>query len=321
MNIRNLFSCNIDVPSDAVLLDQQQKHIDRNGDFTMKTALILGARGKFGRNAAHAFEQAGWRVQRFERARDNLEQACRSADVVVNAWNPSDYPKWAKELLPMHQQVLDAMRGTDATVILPANVYVFGAQSPQPWSDLAPHRATNPLGLLRRRMEDAYRMSGIRTIVLRGGDFLDTEASGNWFDVLMVKKLAKGVFTYPAAGDVPHAWAYLPDMAQAAVQLAQMRDDLPRFCEVPFAGYTLTGAEMCAALGAVTGRDIRSKRMNWLPLRLLKPVMPSLRGLCEMRYLWETPHALDGGKLAELLPAFAPTPLQDALRRAIAHTG
>ncbi|MCP4818375.1 MAG: epimerase, partial [Shimia sp.] len=40
-----------------------------------KTVLILGANGRFGRNAAIAFENAGWTVRRFDRSKDTLRQA------------------------------------------------------------------------------------------------------------------------------------------------------------------------------------------------------------------------------------------------------
>lgn len=281
--------------------------------------LILGANGRFGRNAADAFSAAGWAVRRFDRARDDLAEAVRGVDVVVNAWNPPDYSTWSREMLPLHRKVIGALRGTDATVIVPGNVYVFGPDTPVPWSEISPHAATNPLGRLRIRMESEYRASGVRTILLRAGDFLDSEPSGNWFDRVMAKGLARGRFTYPGNPDIPHAWAYLPDLARAAVALAERRDSLPTYADIPFPGYSISGREMAASLERVTGRPVRLERMNWLPLALLSPVMPMMRGLREMRYLWDTPHRLDGAALQGLLPDFAAMPLDEALAAAVAH--
>ena len=62
-----------------------------------QTVLILGASGRFGRNAARAFRAAGWTVRGFDRQTDTLEQAARGMDVIVNAWNPL-YPDWARQL-------------------------------------------------------------------------------------------------------------------------------------------------------------------------------------------------------------------------------
>lgn len=281
--------------------------------------LVLGASGRFGQSAAEAFVAAGWRVTRFDRARDTLAQAVQGIDVVVNAWNPPSYASWARDVPRIHGQVIEALRGSNATVIVPGNVYVFGADTPSPWSETSPHRATNPLGRLRIEMEAAYRASGIRTILLRGGDFLDTQPSGNWFDMVMVKGLAKGKFAYPGNPDIPHAWAFLPDMARAAVALAEKRAELPAFADVPFAGYTLTGREIAAALGQISGQEVRIGRVPWSLIRALSLVMSSMKGLPEMRYLWDTPHALSGARLEALLPDFRATPAATALAQAVAH--
>lgn len=281
-----------------------------------QTVLILGASGRFGRNAVIAFRQAGWNVTEFDRKRDNLRDAARGADVIVNAWNPL-YPDWAKQVAGLHAQVIEAAKAAKATVIVPGNVYVFGPDTPGPWGADTPHRATNPLGLIRIRMEAAYRASGVRTIILRAGDFLDTEASGNWFDQIMIKTLSRGRFTYPGNPDIAHAWAWLPDLTRAAVELAERREELPQFCDVTFPGYTLTGRDMAQALSRITGRPVALKPMNWLPLILARPFWPMGRCLLEMRYLWNTPHSLDGADLDRVLPEFRKTPLERALEQAI----
>lgn len=281
-----------------------------------QTVLILGASGRFGRNAATAFRQAGWTVIAFDRTRDDLQGAARRADVIVNAWNPP-YPDWARQVPGLHAQVIEAAKAAGATVIVPGNVYVFGAETPAPWRPDTPHRATNPLGRIRIEMEAAYRASGVRTIILRAGDFLDTEASGNWFDQIMIKPLARGRFTYPGNPDIAHAWAFLPDLTRAAVELAERRETLPTFCDVTYAGYTATGRDIAQALTQVTGRQVTLKQMSWLPLHLARPFWPMAGCLLEMRYLWNTPHRLDGAVFDALLPEFRQTPLIQAVAQAI----
>lgn len=280
------------------------------------TALILGASGRFGRNAAEAFRTAGWRVRTFDRATDSLPEAVLGADLIVNGWNPT-YDRWAAELPGLTAQVIGAAKASGATVLIPGNVYVFGAEAPDLFGPSVPHGAKNPLGRLRIEMEAAYRAAGVRTIVLRAGDFIDTEGSGNWFDKVIAAKAASGVLTYPGPLDVPHAWAYLPDMARAAVALAEMRGELPVFADIPFPGYTLTGRELVDACAAALGRPIRARQMAWWPIQAARLVWPMARHLLEMRYLWEKPHRLERRSFERLLPEFRETALEDALARTL----
>ncbi|MGP6089112.1 epimerase [Antarctobacter jejuensis] len=281
------------------------------------TVLILGASGRFGRNAAEAFWNAGWRVRLFDRATDDLAQAASGADVIVNGWNPA-YTDWATQVPGLTRQVIEAAEVSGATVVLPGNVYVFGKDAPEAFGPGVPHAAQNPLGRVRIEMEQAYRDSGVKVILLRAGDFLDTEASGNWFDLQMAPSLKRGVLTYPGDPDVPHAWAFLPDMARAVVALAERRDSLPRYSDIAFPGYTLTGRELASLCGQALGRDVTVKRMSWLPLQVARPFWGMARRLLEMRYLWTKPHFLTGESFRAALPEFAATPADQALAAAIA---
>ncbi|WP_456386175.1 epimerase [Profundibacter sp.] len=281
-----------------------------------KTVLILGATGRFGRHSATAFAARGWDVRKFDRASGNLRDAATGVDVIVNAWNPA-YPDWAKQVPKLTAQVIDAAKSSGATVIIPGNVYNYGADAPAVYDVDTPHRATNPLGRIRIEMEAAYRASGVPTIIIRAGDFIDTQASGNWFDMTMIPKLAKGRFIYPGNPDIAHAWAWLPDLANAAAELAEIRADLPAFTDVPFAGFTLTGNELTQAISACLGREIRLKKMSWLPLLIARPFWPLAKHLLEMRYQWDKPHQIDGANFAALLPDFKMTPLADALPLAL----
>lgn len=280
------------------------------------TVLILGSTGRFGSAAAEAFHAAGWTVRPYDRASGDLARAAWGADVIVNAWNPA-YPDWPSQVPGLTDKVIKVARQTGAAVIIPGNVYVFGEQTPAPWSEETPHAATNELGRIRIALEAAYRAAGVRTIVLRAGDFIDIGATGNWFDRVVTAKLARGVVQYPGNPEIPHAWAYLPDMARAAVMLAEMRETLPAFADIPFPGFTLTGTELAAALSRALGRPLRLKRYPLLPLRLLSPVWSMARRLVEMSYLWRTPHWLDGARFDALLPEFRATRLEAALATAV----
>ena len=282
-----------------------------------RKVLILGANGRFGRHAVTAFAAAGWHVRRFDRSRDSLPEAAEDMAVIVNGWNPP-YPRWQADLPGQTQQVIAAAEQSGALLIQLANIYPYGTDAPERLAPDVPHSAQNPLGRLRTDMEAAMRASRARVLVLRAGDFIDDRASGNWFDHVLIGKLAKGKLVYPGPTDVPHAWAWLPDLARAAVSLAE-QGTVPRYREICFPGYTLTGDELLAVLERVTGQSLRLRRMSWLPIRALALVWPMGRNLVEMSYLWRKPHYIDEASLREALPGFQVTPVDKAIASAVHH--
>ncbi len=283
-----------------------------------QTVLILGASGRCGRHAKTAFSAAGWQTRSFNRKTDDLMQAAKGADVIFYGWN-MPYGAWASEQPKLIRQVIAAAKSSGATVIIPGNVYVFGDGMPARIGPDTPHRATNPLGQLRIQLEGAFRQAGVKTILLRAGDFLDDQPSGNWFDMIIAKKAAKGVLSYPGRTDVPHAWAWLPDLTRTMVMLAEKRHELPVYTDLAFPGFTLTGEELNEECARALGRSMQLKRMNWLPIHLARPFWKEARHILEMRYLWDTPHALDGAALDGILPGRPQTRVASAIACALNH--
>jgi nucleoside-diphosphate-sugar epimerase len=137
----------------------------------------------------------------------------------------------------------------------------------------------------------------------------------------MAKGLAKGRFTQMGPTDQPHAWAWLPDLAQVFVQVAERRALLAPHAVLHFEGLTLTGAQLQQAFEAALGRPLKTHAFPWPWLRLATPFSPMLRALFEMRYLWQRPHRLDGRRLQALLGAMPQTPLDEVVRQCIAGLG
>lgn len=301
------------------------------------TVLILGANGRFGRAATQAFLQNGWDVRAASRTGegDHIPRITRIAcdvtnqpaviaaaegvDVIVHAVNPP-YDKWANQLPILSANIIAAGLSSGAAVMIPGNVYAFGKNAPTILREDAAPTPTSRKGALRVTMERAFAdaaESGLRTIILRGGDFIEREQTGNWFDSQIANKAHKGIFTYPGRMDAVHAWAYLPDMARAMADLAEIRAELPRFATFGFEGYSLTGAELKAAVALSVAHPLKLKSTPWGILGLIGMFSPVLREVIEMRYLWDTPHRIDGGPLQAALPHFKPTPLAVAMSDAL----
>ena len=233
------------------------------------------------------------------------------ADVIVNGLNPPMYHDWARLVPQITHQVIAAGLASGATVLQPGNVYVYGDQ-PGPWGPDTPHRPVARKGHIRVAMEARLRQAstqGLRVSVLRGGDFLDEHGKTTAMHSFHLRALKAGKITLGGPADVPRAYAYLPDMARAAVALAEQRAMLPAFADVPFAGLTFTMAELKGVLEGQMGRPLKVTQFPWWVMRALGPVWELARELPEMRYLFETPHNLDARPLQALLPDLQGTSL------------
>jgi len=246
-----------------------------------------------------------------------MARAAEGVEAILNGMNPPAYHDWARNIPAITREVIAAASTSGATVILPGNVYNFGPNCDGTWNEASPHRPTTRKGRIRETMEDEYRRAGVRTVVLRAGNFISPDGGDDVFRQVTLKGIAQGRVGMLGPLEVRQSWAYVPDWARAAVGLAEIRDRLATFEDVPFPGYTLTGHELRAELERLTGRRLGVARFPWWAMTLLSPVWELAREMAEMRYLYELDHALDGTKLARLLPDFRPTPLGEALARVL----
>ena len=277
-----------------------------------KTVLILGGSGKIGKHSAEAFWNAGWNVRHFDRASEDMTAAAMGADVIVNGLNPPNYHDWAKNIPAITTQVIAAAKASGASVVIPGNIYNFGLVNGE-INEHTPQRPNSRKGKIRVEMEAAYRAAGVQTIVLRAGNFIDPDRNGCVMSTMVMRSINKGRLTSPGDPDITSAYAYVPDWAKAAVMLAEMRDDLARFEDVPFPGHAFTIRQLADVLEARLARKIRIVGFPWWAITALSPVWELARELREMRYLSEMDHWISGDRFAKLLPGFAPTPLEKVL--------
>jgi len=281
-----------------------------------ETVLILGGTGKIGRHSARAFEAAGWQVKKFDRHNDDMASAAQGCDVIVNGLNPPNYHNWQETIPRITAQVIAAARHSGARVILPGNVYHFGDKGGT-WSEHTPPNPVSRKGRIRLDMERAYADSGVQTVILRAGNFIDPERGGCIMSEIYLRDIARGRVTLPGPAETRQAMCYLPDWGRAAVALAERRHELSRFEEIPFPGHTLSAQAIKSELERITGRSLTFKRFPWWMFTMASPFWELARELSEMRYLWETDHALSERRFNALLPDFEDTPLDVVMRAAL----
>lgn len=300
------------------------------------TVLILGAAGRIGQVLATAFADAGWSVRAQSRkalppALDRgairpvrcdaldaaaIRTAAAGADVVVHALNPP-YADWSRLAGPLADAAMAAAQVSGALLMLPGNVYNFGRELPPLLTPATAECGDHAKARIRIDIEARMAATpGLDSVVLRAGDFFGGGGRGTWFDLALTARLRSGRFVYPGASDVVHAWAYLPDLAQAFVRVAERRGQLQGHHRLHFAGHAVTGGQLHQAMEAAVGRPLRRAGMPWGLMRLLSPLVPTWREVVVMRYLWQRPHRLDDDSLRALIGEPPHTPLRDAVAQA-----
>jgi nucleoside-diphosphate-sugar epimerase len=314
-----------------------------------KTALILGATGGIGGELVIALSRHGWRINALNRDPSKARSrngngaeinwipggAMNPADVIrgaegalliVHAVNPPGYRNWDQLVLPMLESSIQAARASGARILLPGTIYNYG---PDAFPVLREDSPQNPLtrkGKIRAAMERRLRQAsqdGVRSLIVRAGDFFGPAAGNNWFSQGLVRP-GKPVTTisYPGSTGLGHAWAYLPDLAETMARLLDTESALEAFEMFHFAGHwDADGTQMVAAIrgavthnrGAATAPHIPVRRFPWPLVTLLSPFVTLFREMREMRYLWREPLQLSNTKLLRTLGSEVRTPLQEAV--------
>lgn len=300
------------------------------------TAVILGAGGRLGQAASEAFVAAGHEVRAVTRdgrivaqgaqavAADAADagallRAAEGADVVFNGLN-LPYPEWEAKALPLLRNVLEACAASGARHLFPGNVYVYGSPMPPELSETEAFSPSARKGRIRVQMETLLREQAeagkVRSVILRAGDFYG-QGTGSMFDLIVASKVKKGIFTAPGPMEIVHEWAYLPDLAQAFVRLAEA-EGLGAFETLNFSGHAVTGYVLHETMQQASRRPLKVKPFPWGLISLAGPFVPMLRELTEMRYLYTEPHRLLPGRLEHLIGEVPYTRFPEAIKRALA---
>jgi nucleoside-diphosphate-sugar epimerase len=315
------------------------------------TVLVLGANGRFGSACIQAFAAAGWRVlaqlrrpvseplsgvENLVTGDQSLTQALGALprlDVVVHAMNPGyTNAGWEQHAPNLMNAAISLAAAHQAMLMFPGNVYNYGAQMPPVLAPDTPFAPTTLKGRIRvaleQRLQQAAKGGSVRGVVIRAGDFFGS-GNGSWFDRLVAKDLTRGTFGYPGPLGVATPWAYVPDLAQAFVKVAQRRDQLAAFESLHFAGHAMTGHDWLALLQPIAqaqgwvkpGQALKTTGLPWPLIRLGSLFNAEWASLTEMRYLHQRPHALEGNRLAALCGASSGTPIAQAAGQALGELG
>lgn len=310
------------------------------------TALVLGLTGAIGGAIAAALARRGWRIRALTRrspeqrpafafpvdwrtgdALDgaSVASAAGGTQVIVHGVNPPGYRHWREAGLPMLARTIDAARACGATILFPANVYVYSPASPALVDETVPPTPRTRKGQVRLEMEEMLQRAardGVPVIAVRAGDFFGPGVKNSWFSQALAKGgMSASVVRTLSPPDTGHAWAYVPDLAETFARLVNRRAELPAWTMVHFAGhYDRTGRDLAEAVRAAISRpDLAIRPFPWSLVWLGAPFVGFLRETIEMMWLWRASLALDNTRLTSLIGPEPHTPLPQAIRASLAQ--
>src|SRR5262249_51325690 len=157
---------------------------------------------------------------------------------------------------------------------------------------------------------------GVRSLIVRAGDYFGPNAKSSWFANCMVKAGKRPSYVlYPGRPEIAHNFAYLPDLAETMARLIACEDRLAAFDVYHFGGHQLAqGGDIARSIGRALSRpDLPIRRLPWAIIGLAAPFNPTFYEMLELRYLWREPIALDNRKLIAAIGAEPHTPLDCAV--------
>ena len=306
------------------------------------TLTVLGATGGIGAAITHAAEARGDLTVRAvnrggsatvatttERVAADLEtadgartalggiHAAPGADHVVVLAAQPPYHDWGNGRFErLLDNVLAAAAGLGAKLVFVDNLYAFDGTA-GPISEDSP-LATNRKGVLReamaRRALAAHGRDGLRVTIgcfsdyFGPGEGADSTLSYAMLDPALAGKRMRAIYDL----DVPHAFAYLPDMAAMFLTLAlDDRADGRRWV-LPH-GPAPTQREVqrlvAGAVGIEPRHGVYGPVMMWLGGRFDKDI----REVVEIRSQWEQPWEVDGSAFTATFGEHTITPLDEAI--------
>ena len=242
-----------------------------------------------------------------------LTELARGAEAIYHCANPPSYTEWERLLPPLQTAAIAAAEANDAVLALTGSMYAYGPQPGGLMTERTPMTAAGHKGRLRKRMWEQALAAGIRTVEVRGSDYIGKGANGI-YSLLIEPALAKGKAAWITGHlDMPHTFTVNTDMARALVTLASEERAWGRAWHVP-SPPAITIRELAGRYATAAGRSpIKLIQLPRFAMRAAGLVVPIAREMAEMDYQWYAPFRMDATETADTF-GLTSTDLDTAVR-------
>lgn len=198
---------------------------------------------------------------------------------------------------------LAAAEATGARIVHIDNMYMYGPHSAGAINEDAPLTSYGQKPAVRaeitRMWMQAAREDRVKWAALRAPDFYGPGVDRSHIGETALGMIAQGrtAMLIPQP-DQPHDYAYVPDIARAAVSLLDAPDDaFNQVWHVPCAP-TRTSRQLLQMGADAIGVKLKLMPISTLVLRMIGLFSPFLRECVEMCFTWNRPYRVDATKFS-----------------------
>lgn len=250
---------------------------------------------------------------------DSIKPAFQNASVIYHCVNVS-YDKWTEVMPLVTGNILEGAIETQANVVFPGNVYVYGRFQKVPATEDHALAATAKKGKLRitlgRKLMDAHSDGKVKVVIPRFPDYYGPNVTNKLMKPIFMAALSGKKAGWVGNLDVRHDLVFIEDAAAACIMLGETASAYGEVWHVPGAG-SIMGREFINMAFRAAGNKPNIGLLSGRSIRVAGLINSDAREMIELMYEFEEPLVLDGSKFSTKFPLFKYTSHEEGIRKTI----
>jgi nucleoside-diphosphate-sugar epimerase len=250
---------------------------------------------------------------------DSIKPTFHNVSVIYHCVNVP-YDKWTEVMPLVTGNILAGAIQTQANVVFPGNVYVYGRFQKVPTTEDHALAATAKKGKLRialeRKLMDAHSDGKAKVVIPRFPDYYGPNVTNKLMKPIFTAALSDKKARWVGNLNVQHDLVFIEDAAAACIMLGESASAYGEVWHVPGAGPT-TGREFIDMAFRAAGNKPNIGLLSGRMLRVVGLVNSDAREMIELMYEFEEPLVLDGSKFSTEFPLFKYTSREEGIRKTI----
>lgn len=248
-----------------------------------------------------------------------LKNASYNKDFIFCGIN-TPYQMWETQMENIISNVIASAKQNRATILFPENHYAFGNIGSPITENMVPKPSTKK-GKIRlnlvNRLQTAASKKECKVVIIRLPDFFGPNVTNGLIKPIFNEAIKNKPIKWMINADVPHQFAYTPDVAKYFYLLSQ-ENTLQEFFLINYGGITVDSMKYFSKkISEIQGNPEQVKVAPKLMLNILGLFVPELKELKENFYQFENSIILDDSKLRRMYPKVRNTSLENALENSL----